>query len=289
MDILVTNDDGIDSPGIHALAASLRRLGDVWVVAPDRERTAVGHALTLHKPLRINRLGPRVFSINGTPSDCVNLAVKKILRRMPALIVSGINRGVNLGDDVTYSGTVSAALEGTILGVPSIAVSQEGRRDGRNFQFGAAAFYARRMAKAVLRLGLPAETLLNVNVPDRPRRSIAGVKVTCLSRRRFEDPIVEKVDPHGRKYYWIAGTRVSWERRKDADHDALRRGLVSVTPIHLDITHYDALAQLRQWEPMLKSGRGLGPSPSLRKSGVSRRPSAADGRTRPRKRAASKP
>jgi 5'-nucleotidase len=167
--------------------------------------------------------------------------------------VSGINRGVNLGDDVTYSGTVSAALEGTILGVPSIAVSQEARRNGRAFQFGVAAAYAVRVARAVLRFGLPAETLLNVNVPDRPRASIAGVKVTCLSRRRFEDPIVEKVDPHGRKYYWIAGTRVSWERRKDADHEALRRGMVW-SPIISMITHYDALSD-RQWEPMLRSGR----------------------------------
>jgi len=124
----VTNDDGVTSPGLHALAAAMRKLGDVYVVAPDRERTAVGHALTLHKPLRVNRLDKRVYSINGTPTDCVNLAIKKLLRTPPALVVSGINRGVNLGDDVTYSGTVSAALEGTILGVPSIAVSQDGDR-----------------------------------------------------------------------------------------------------------------------------------------------------------------
>ncbi|MBI3604144.1 MAG: 5'/3'-nucleotidase SurE [Nitrospirae bacterium] len=289
MNILVTNDDGIASPGLHALAAALRRLGDVWVVAPDRERTAVGHALTLHKPLRINRLDKRVFSVNGTPSDCVNLAIKKVLRGMPALIVSGINRGVNLGDDVTYSGTVSAALEGTILGVPSIAVSQEARRNGQAFQFGVAAAYAVRVGRAVLRFGLPAETLLNVNVPDRPRASIAGVKVTCLSRRRFEDPIVEKVDPHGRKYYWIAGTRVSWERRKDADHEALRRGMVSVTPIHLDITHYGALEQIRQWEPMLRSGRMPRRGRPVRTSGGSRRSSILGVQSSPTKRSAAKP
>ena len=192
----MTNDDGVTSPGLHALAAAMRKLGDVYVVAPDRERTAVGHALTLHKPLRVNRLDKRVYSINGTPTDCVNLAIKKLLRISPALVVSGINRGVNLGDDVTYSGTVSAALEGTILGVPSIAVSQEG---DRVFRFEVAADYAVRVARAVLRYGLPEELLLNVNVPDRPRGSIRGVKITCLSRRRFEDPIVEKVDPHGRK------------------------------------------------------------------------------------------
>ena len=263
MKILVTNDDGIDSPGLHALAQALRILGDVWVVAPDRERTAVAHALTLHKPLRLNRLERHVFSVNGTPSDCVNLALKKVLPAQPALIVSGINRGVNLGDDVTYSGTVSAALEGTILGIPSIAVSQESGPSGGTFRFDVAAAYAVRVARVVLIHGLPAETLVNVNVPDRPKSQVKGVKVTSLSRRWFHDPIVEKVDPHGRKYYWIAGTRVSWERRKDADHEAVRRGFVSVTPIHLDITNYGALAQLRQWEPMLT--RRTGPKGAVKK------------------------
>lgn len=252
MKILITNDDGVASPGLRALATAMKTLGDVWVVAPDRERTAAGHALTLHKPLRVNRVEKQVFTINGTPSDCVNLAVKKLLRTPPALVVSGINMGVNLGDDVTYSGTVSAALEGTMLGVPSIAVSQDGRRA---FRFKVAAAYAVRVARLVLGYGLPEETLLNVNVPDRPFASIAGVKITSLSRRRFEDPIVEKVDPHGRKYYWIAGTRVSWDRRKDSDHEAVRRGMVSITPLHLDITHYAVLEQLRSWESMIEIGR----------------------------------
>ncbi|MEK6618218.1 MAG: 5'/3'-nucleotidase SurE [Nitrospirota bacterium] len=252
MKILVTNDDGIASPGLHALAEAMRALGDVWVVAPDRERNAIGHALTLHKPLRINRVDKQVFSINGTPTDCVNLAVKKLLRGRPALVVSGINQGVNLGDDVTYSGTVSAALEGTIMGIPSLAVSLEGRQA---FRFRVAAVYAVRVARAVLRHGLPEETLLNVNVPDRPQASIAGVRITSLSRRRFDDPIIEKVDPHGRKYYWIAGTRVSWDRRKDSDHEAVRRGMVSITPIHLDVTHYAVLEQLRSWEAMIEDRR----------------------------------
>ena len=252
MKILVTNDDGIASPGLHALAAAMRRLGDVWVVAPDRERTAVGHALTLHKPLRLTRIGRQVFSVNGTPSDCVTLAVKHLMRASPALVISGINRGVNIGDDVTYSGTVSAALEGTILGVPSIAVSQEGLDV---FRFGAAAVYARRVAKLVLQRGLPHETLLNVNVPDRPAREIAGVRVTSLSQRRFDNPIIEKEDPHGRKYYWIAGTRTSWERGKDSDHEALRQGFVSITPIHLDVTNHAMLEQLRSWTGMLDNPR----------------------------------
>ncbi len=252
MKILVTNDDGIDSPGLHALARAMRPLGQVWVVAPDRERTAAGHALTLHKPLRIERLEPRVFSVNGTPTDCVNLALKQLLRGTPALVVSGINRGVNLGDDVTYSGTVSAALEGTIMGIPSIAVSQEVRK---TFRYDVAAFYAARVARAALRYGLPDETLLNVNVPDRPRAKIAGVRVTALSRRRFDEPIIEKTDPHGRKYYWIAGTRVSWSRQENSDHEALRRGFVTITPIHLDVTHHEAIEQLREWEALIEGGR----------------------------------
>ncbi len=253
--ILVTNDDGIASPGLHALARAMRPLGQVWVVAPDRERTAAGHALTLHKPLRVTRVEPRVFSVSGTPTDCVNLAIKKLLRGTPALVVSGINRGVNLGDDVTYSGTVSAALEGTIMGIPSIAVSQE---VDRTFRHDTAALYAARVARAVLRYGLPAETLLNVNVPDRPRKKIAGVRVTALSRRRFDEPIIEKTDPHGRKYYWIAGTRISWSRKDQSDHDMLTRGFVTITPIHLDVTHHAALEQLREWEGLLEGGRNSG-------------------------------
>ena len=261
--ILVTNDDGIASPGVHAVADALRALGEVWIVAPDRERTAVGHAVTLHKPLRITKMGLRVFMVNGTPVDCVNLALAKVLPAQPALIVSGINRGVNLGDDVMYSGTVSAALEGTILGIPSMAVSQEG--DDR-FRFEVGAQYAARVAAEVLGHGLPPETILNVNIPNVPLRSIKGVKVTCLSRRRFENPIVEKVDPRGRKYYWIAGTRKSWSRRKDADHEALQRHMVSVTPIHLDTTHYDALEQFKAWErPLSEPSKHKTPSrPGLR-------------------------
>lgn len=259
--ILVTNDDGVASPGLHALARAMRPLGEVWVVAPDRERTAVGHALTLHKPLRITRVARRVFAVNGTPTDCVNLAVKKLLRKRPALIVSGINRGVNLGDDVTYSGTVSAALEGTIMGIPSLAVSQEVRK---NFRVDAATYYATRVARAVLTYGLPEETLLNVNVPDRPKSRIAGVRVAALSRRRFDEPIIEKTDPHGRKYYWIAGTRVSWSRQPGSDHELLRRGFVTITPIHLDVTHYEVLDRLREWEVVLERGRTRG------SSGVSR-------------------
>ena len=265
MRILVTNDDGIDSPGLTALAEALKVIGEVWVVAPDRERTAVAHAVTLHKPLRLHRLAPRTFSVNGTPVDCVNLALLKVMPKPPAIVVSGINKGVNLGDDVLYSGTVSAAMEGTILGIPSIAVSQEGRE---SFRFPVAADYAVRIVRQVLAQGLPEETLLNVNVPNRALRSIKGVRVTCLSRRRFHNPIIEKLDPHGRKYYWIAGTRVSWSRSKNADHEALEDGRVSITPIHLDCTNHVVLDQLRDWETTIYPKVAL---PTLRAHSVSRR------------------
>lgn len=265
MRILVTNDDGIDSPGLTALAEALKAIGEVWVVAPDRERTAVAHAVTLHKPLRLHRLAPRTFSVNGTPVDCVNLALLKVMPKPPAIVVSGINKGVNLGDDVLYSGTVSAAMEGTILGLPSIAVSQEGRE---TFRFPVAADYATRIVRLVLEQGLPDETLLNVNVPNLALRAIKGVRVTCLSRRRFHNPIIEKLDPHGRKYFWIAGTRVSWSRSKNADHEAIEQGRVSVTPIHLDCTNYAALDHFRAWEPMIQ---GKPVSPKLRGQSASRR------------------
>lgn len=267
MRILVTNDDGILSAGLTALAKALSTVGEVWVVAPDRERTAVAHALTLHKPLRVHQVDKRAYAVNGTPVDCVNLAILKIMPKPPALVVSGINKGVNLGDDVTYSGTVSAAVEGTILGIPSMAVSQEGQE---RFRFEVGAHYAVRVARLVLQRGLPEETLVNLNVPDRALSSIRGVRVTCLSRRRFDNPIIEKLDPHGRSYYWIAGTRVSWSRSKDADHEAIGEGLVSLTPIHLDTTHYGALDQLRSWEGIIQRGG--------RKNGKVRRQRSRKGR-----------
>jgi 5'-nucleotidase len=182
----------------------------------------------------------------------VNLALLKVMPKPPALVVSGINKGVNLGDDVMYSGTVSAAMEGTILGVPSLAVSQEGQEV---FRFNIGATYAARVARLVLDHGLPEETLLNVNIPDLISSKIRGVRITRLSRRRFHNPIIEKLDPHGRTYYWIAGKRISWSRSKDADHEAVEEGYVSLTPIRLDSTHHEAVAQFRAWEDVV-AGRG---------------------------------
>ncbi len=261
--ILVTNDDGIQSQGLVTLAKALAAVGEVWVVAPDRERTAVAHAVTLHKPLRVQRTGTRMYAVNGTPVDCVNLALLKLLPKRPHLLVSGINKGVNLGDDVLYSGTVSAAVEGTILGVPSMAVSQEGRE---RFRFDVGAQYAVRVARLILQEGLPEETLVNLNIPDRSFGMTKGVRVTCLSRRRFDNPIIEKVDPHGRNYYWIAGTRISWSRNKDADHEAIAEGRASLTPIRLDSTHHGALDRLRSWESRLRRRPGRNGRPAAKSS-----------------------
>ena len=241
--ILVSNDDGIHSEGIVALAEAVRSLGEVVVVAPDRERSAVSHSLTLHRPLRVEELGGGRFAVNGTPTDCVNLAINGILPRRPTLVVSGINKGANLGDDVTYSGTVSAAMEGTLLGVPSLAISQIGRS---TFRFEAAAAFAARLAAWVVERGLPADTLLNVNIPAlEDGQPLRGFALTRMGRRRYGDAVVEKVDPRGRKYYWIGGEEVAGVDEEGTDFHAVAAGLISVTPIHLDLTNYKSFDALR--------------------------------------------
>ncbi len=245
--ILVSNDDGVHSKGLHVLAAALKALGEVYVVAPDRERNAAGHALTLHKPLRVEQLEERVYSISGTPTDCINLGVR-IMKGKPHLVVAGINKGENLGDDVTYSGTVSASMEGTLLGIPSFAISLAGEGD---YHFDTAAQFAKRLAAQILKQGLPKDTLLNVNVPNLSKEKIQGVKLTCLGKRAYEDVIVEKVDPRGKKYYWIAGNRIIFEGRSNTDFQALQAGKISVTPLKLDLTDYETLDQIKSWESLL--------------------------------------
>ena len=243
--ILVSNDDGVRSEGIEALSAALKELGTVYVVAPDRERSAASHSLTLSHPLRVEKLGPRVYSVDGTPTDCVNLGVNGILRgKRIDLLVSGINKGANLGDDITYSGTVSAAMEGTLLGIPSIAVSLVTRN---KFRFDVASGFAVSVARKVLRQGLPDDTLLNVNVPNVPPEGVQGVRITRMGKRFYGDVIVEKRDPRGRKYYWIGGDSLSGEEVPGSDLEAIEDNFVSVTPIHLDLTNYSALRALRKW------------------------------------------
>lgn len=251
--ILVTNDDGVHAAGLHALAAALDDLGDVYVVAPDREQSAVGHALTLHRPLRITQVGERRFSVNGTPSDCVNLAVLGFLPERPVLVASGINHGSNLGDDVTYSGTVSAAMEGTLLGVPSMAVS---RAEAGDAGFEGAGAVARLVASRVLVEGLPAKTLLNVNVPGGPA---SAIRMTRLGHRVYREKIVQETDPRGRPYYWIGAGPPEWNEDEGSDIAAVNLGQASVTPLHLDLTHHGALGRMADWESglnsLLKKGR----------------------------------
>jgi 5'-nucleotidase len=243
--LLVTNDDGVHAAGLAALAAALDELGDVYVVAPEREQSACGHALTLHRPLSVRRLGERRFSVNGTPSDCVNLGVLGFLPERPVLIASGINHGSNLGDDVTYSGTVSAAMEGALLSVPSIAISL---MDGGDFE--AAGRIARLLAMRVLVEGLPPKTLLNVNVPATPSR---GIAVTRLGHRVYSEKIVEQVDPRGRTHYWIGAGPPQWEALEGTDMGAVHAGYVAVTPLHMDLTNHRALMQMGAWPDSLNA------------------------------------
>ena len=196
--ILVSNDDGIGSMGLRTLAESLRELGEVMVVAPDRERSAAGHSLTLSRPLRASQVSDGWYSVDGTPTDCVTLAVMGLLPRRPALVAAGINHGSNMGDDVTYSGTVSAAIEGALQGIPAFAISVAGDMD---LDFGAAGHFAKRLAEEILRRGLPRDTLLNVNVPNLPVEKIHGVAITRQGRRVYSETVVQKIDPRGKAYY----------------------------------------------------------------------------------------
>jgi 5'-nucleotidase len=246
LDILVTNDDGIHSKGIVALARALREVGDVFVVAPDREKSAIAHSLTLHRPLRVEKIGRNGWAVDGTPADCVYLGVNTILPRRPRLIVSGINKGSNMGDDITYSGTVSAAFEGTLLGIPSFAVSLDARS---RFRFEAAARFAVRVARFIVREGLPNDTFLNINVPNLDEKEIRSFKITQLGRWiQNGQGVDEKVDPRGKKYYWIAGARVAFEKKGDTDIEAVAKGFISITPLHLDLTDRASLRTLKTWK-----------------------------------------
>ncbi|MAG68833.1 MAG: 5'/3'-nucleotidase SurE [Acidobacteria bacterium] len=234
--ILVTNDDGIRSAGLEALAGALEAIGDVIAVAPLMEASAVGHALTLRHPLRLEQLAANRYSVDGTPTDCVNVAVSKVLRGRPDLVVSGINKGANLGDDVTYSGTVAGAMEGALLGVPSLAVSLERRSD--EFDFTQAAAAAVELATALLTNPLPSRTFLNVNVPHG---RVKGLRVTVQGRRKHVTSVAEARDPRGQPYFWIEEGQTRWEELARSDHHAVADGWVSVTPLSPDLTDHAAL------------------------------------------------
>ncbi len=234
--ILVTNDDGYFSPGIVALARALEPLGEVTIVAPQTEASAVGHALTLRRPLRLEQIAPRTFSVDGTPTDCVNIAIDEVLGGHPDLVVSGINKGLNIGDDVTYSGTVAGALEGALLGYPAIAVSLKYAATGMDFE--PAAALSRVLAAALLDTPLPNRTFLNVNVPPGP---VKGVRVTVQARRNHITQVDKRLDPRKRPYFWIEEAMDEWEPHDRSDRQAIADGFVSVTPLQPDLTDHRAL------------------------------------------------
>ncbi len=242
--ILVTNDDGIHAEGLSALKDALSEVWDVVAVAPDRERSATSHSLTLTDPLRVKKLGGSVMSVDGTPTDCVLLALNGLLKERPELVVAGINHGPNLGEDVSYSGTVAAAIEGTLQGVPAIALSMTGRPP---YHFATACSFIVTLVRELVDRGLEPQTLLNVNVPNAPKEKISSVKITKLGRRIYRDLIVEKVDPRGKTYYWIGGNEPTWEGDENTDFSAVEAGMISVTPLHLDLTDYRRVVDMENW------------------------------------------
>ena len=237
--ILASNDDGIHSEGLVRLVRDLGELDTVTVVAPDRERSAVSHALTLTRPLRVDKVREGWFAVDGTPTDCVHLALNGLLDERPWLVVSGMNKGANLGEDVTYSGTVSAAMEAVLLGVPAVAFSQSGR--GR-FDYESLAAFAPALLRGLRQLPLPPDTLLNVNAPET---AAAGYAVTRQGKRRYGAAIIEKTDPRGRKYYWVGGDELGFHNEAGTDFAAIDAGLISVTPLHLDLTNYETTETMK--------------------------------------------
>ncbi len=242
--ILVSNDDGVYSKGIRALAAALRKVADVVVVAPDREKSAASHSLTLHRPLRVSKISPKVYSVDGTPTDCITLGIYGILKRKPDLIISGINKGGNLGDDVHYSGTVSAAIEGAIAGVPSVAMSLVARD---KYIFGPAAEFAVKIAKKVYKEGLPKGMILNVNVPNLAESDLKGYAWTKLGKRNYGDIIVEKMDPRGKTYYWLGGDETGFEDIEGSDCNAILSRKITITPLQMDMTSHGFIKKFQAW------------------------------------------
>jgi 5'-nucleotidase len=241
--ILVTNDDGVYAPGIRALHDAVRHLGRAVIVAPERDKSAVSHSLTMNRPLRVRRLEEDIYTLDGTPTDCVTIGMNKILPEKPDLLVSGINPGPNLGDDISYSGTVSAAIEGTMYGIPSLAFSLTGEPP---FDFETAAGVAWKLASMALQFGLPEKTLLNINIPQLKPEEIRGIRFTRQGRRIYKNAIQETYDPWGRKHYWIGGGTVHWSGGEETDEQALSDGFISVTPIQLDLTNHEGRDFLQQ-------------------------------------------
>lgn len=249
MRVLCSNDDGILARGLDCLERAAKPLGEVWVVAPDREQSATSHSLTLHHPLRPVQLGERRWQVDGTPTDCVMLAIETLLPARPDFVLSGINHGPNMGEDVLYSGTVAAAMEGLALGVPSIAVSFAGRvlRSDDHLLDDQVETLSNLLRHLTALPKFPADTLLNVNLPNVPAKDVKGVKLTRLGRRVFSDSLQKMQDPWGREIFWIGGGSVAWSGSEDSDFRAVKDGYISVTPLHLDLTARDRLDDSEQW------------------------------------------
>lgn len=249
MRFLLTNDDGILAQGLECLCLAAEPLGDVTIVAPDREQSATSHSLTLHHPLRPVRRGDRKWQVDGTPTDCVMLALEALMPEKPDFVLSGINHGQNMGEDVLYSGTVAAAMEGLALGVPSIAVSFAGgdlRADVT--QLRALVPVLTRVLRHLTSLeSFPAETLFNVNLPPVPAENVKGTRLTRLGRRVYSQSVAPMKDPWGRSIFWIGGGEITWTGEADSDFRAIEEGYVSVTPLHLDLTHFNALQGAKSW------------------------------------------
>jgi 5'-nucleotidase len=243
--ILCTNDDGIYASGLDVLSRVAGSLGSVTVVAPDRQQSASSHSLTLHRPLRLTRAAPGSYVVDGTPTDCVLLAVSQLYEEGPDLVLSGVNHGPNMGEDVLYSGTVAAAMEATILGIPAVAISYAGGDEGR--VEGYSDILRRLLARLLEHREFAPETFFNVNLPDRPASEIEGVRVTALGRRIYLDSLTRSRDPRGREYFWIGGGESRWRGRDDSDFRAVEAGYVSLTPLHLDLTDFRLIEEVRAW------------------------------------------
>lgn len=243
--ILISNDDGVNAPGIKVLeriALSLSK--DVWVVAPEHEQSAAAHSLTIRRPLRVRKLSRRRFAVDGTPTDAVLLGIRLVLKeKAPDLVLSGINRGANLGDDVTYSGTVAAAIEGTLLGIPSIALSQEGKA-GAPIHWPTAEHFAPDLIRRLVSTGWGRNVLLNINFPDRAASEVTGVEIVRQGKRKIGDELMERIDPRGEPYVWIGAQRMEDRAETGTDLEAVFRGAISVTPLCIDMTHRETMERL---------------------------------------------
>lgn len=244
MRILVSNDDGVSAPGIKILATALASIAEVIVVAPDRNRSGASNSLSLTRPIRLKQLDNAYYSVEGTPTDCVHLALTGLLDVKVDMVVSGINDGANLGDDILYSGTVAAAMEGRHLGFPALALSMVGETIQH---YETAALFAKRLVTELHQCTLPSQTILNINIPDVPAEELQGVEVTRLGTRHTAEPVVKQLDPRGRQIYWVGPPGLQADAGPGTDFFAVSQNRISVTPLHLDMTHYKLFDQLSAW------------------------------------------